>query len=75
VVREVYRRDDHQCAFVSTDGHRCSERVFLEKHHAAVPYADGGLPTVANMALHCWRHNQYEAERVFGPRTPPKRWL
>jgi hypothetical protein len=75
VVREVYRRDQHQCAFVSRDGHRCSERVFLEKHHAKIPYAAGGPATVENISLHCWRHNQHEAERIFGPRTPPDRWL
>jgi hypothetical protein len=70
VVREVYRRDDRQCAFVSTDGHRCSERVFLEKHHV-LAYAEDGPATVENIVLHCSSHNQYEAERIFGPRTPP----
>jgi hypothetical protein len=74
VVRAVCRRDGHQCAFVSKDGHRCSERVFLEKHHALIPYAEGGPATVENIALHCWRHNRYEAERIFGPRTPPDQW-
>jgi hypothetical protein len=73
VVRTIYRRDGEQCAFVSKDGHRCSERVFLEKHHV-ITYAEGGPATVENMSLRCWRHNQYEAERIFGPRTPP-RWL
>jgi hypothetical protein len=73
VVRAVHRRDDHQCAFVSKGGHRCSERVFLEKHHV-MTYAEGGPATVENISLRCWRHNQYEAERIFGPRTPPDRW-
>jgi hypothetical protein len=75
VVRAVYRRDGHQCAFVSKDGHRCSERVFLEKHHAQIPYAEGGPATPDNISLHCRQHNQYESERIFGPRTPPDRWL
>jgi hypothetical protein len=70
VVREIDRRDGRQCAFRSPDGHRCSEHVFLEKHHV-IPYAEGGLATVDNMSLRCFRHNQYEAERVFGPRIPP----
>ena len=26
--------------------------------------------TVANISLRCWRHNQYEAELVFGPAGP-----
>jgi hypothetical protein len=73
VVRTIYRRDGHQCAFSSRDGHRCTERVFLEKHHV-ITYAEGGPATVDNMSLRCWRHNQYEAERIFGPRTPPERW-
>jgi hypothetical protein len=29
-----------------------------------------GPPTVANISLRCWRHNQYEAELVFGPHGP-----
>jgi hypothetical protein len=73
VVRTIYERDGHRCAFVSKEGHQCSERVFLEKHHV-IPYAEGGPATVENMALHCRKHNQYESERIFGPRTPPDRW-
>jgi len=67
VQREVGRRDGGQCAFVSRDGHRCTERTFLELHHI-VPYAKGGLATIENISLRCRRHNQYEAELVFGPR-------
>ena len=70
VVREIDLRDGRQCAFVSADGHRCRERVFLEKHHV-ITYAEGGPATVANMSLRCRRHNQYEAELVFGPRGGP----
>jgi hypothetical protein len=29
-----------------------------------------GPATVANIALRCWRHNQYEAQLVFGPHGP-----
>jgi hypothetical protein len=29
-----------------------------------------GPPTVANISLRCWRHNQYEAELIFGPLAP-----
>jgi hypothetical protein len=73
VVREIGRRDAWQCAFVSQDGHRCRERVFLEKHHV-ITYAEGGPATVENMSLRCRRHNQHEAELVFGPReAPPER--
>lgn len=67
VKRVVWYRDRGQCAFVSASGHRCLEREFLELHHIH-PYALDGPTTVANIALRCRRHNQYEAEVAFGPR-------
>ena len=67
VQRGSWRRDDGRCAFVSKDGVRCKERAFLEFHHI-VPYARGGRATIDNISLRCRRHNQYEAELVFGPR-------
>jgi len=67
VQRAVCQRDGGQCAFVSGDGHRCTERAFLEFHHV-LPYAQEGPATVENISLRCRRHNQYESELVFGPR-------
>ena len=67
VQRAASERDRDQCAFVSKDGRRCTERAFLEFHHIR-PYALGGQATVDNISLRCRRHNQYEAELVFGPR-------
>jgi hypothetical protein len=69
VQREVWRRDGGQCAFVSPTGRRCTERTFLEFHHIE-PYAMQGPPTVKNISLRCWRHNQFEAELIFGPIGP-----
>jgi 5-methylcytosine-specific restriction endonuclease McrA len=69
VQRGVLRRDGGQCAFVAPDGHRCTERTFLEFHHI-LPYAKRGPATVENISLRCRRHNQYEAELVFGPHAP-----
>jgi hypothetical protein len=69
VKREVWRRDAGRCAFVAPTGRRCSESTFLEFHHIQ-PYAKQGPATVANISLRCRRHNQYEAELVFGPRCP-----
>jgi hypothetical protein len=66
VQRAVWRRDGGQCAFVSSTGRRCTERSFVEFHHIQ-PYATQGPATVANISLRCWRHNQYEAEVIFGP--------
>jgi hypothetical protein len=62
----AWPRDVGQCAFVSPTGRRCSERTFLEFHHVQA-YAKQGPATVANISLRCWRHNQYEAELIFGP--------
>jgi 5-methylcytosine-specific restriction endonuclease McrA len=66
--REVSKRDGGQCTHVAPDGRRCSERHFLEFHHIR-PYAQGGEATVDNITLRCRRHNQYEADLIFGPRA------
>jgi hypothetical protein len=47
---------------------RCKEQAFLEFHHGEA-HARGGPATLDNIALHCRRHNQYEAELVFGRRV------
>jgi len=70
VRHAVWRRDEGQCAFHSTEGKRCTERTFLEFHHIQ-PYAMEGPATAANISLRCRRHNQYEAEMIFGP-TPTR---
>ena len=72
VEREVWQRDGGQCAFVAKGGHRCTERSFLEFHHANEPYALGGEATAENMALRCRAHNVYEAELIFGPDDPAR---
>jgi 5-methylcytosine-specific restriction endonuclease McrA len=66
VKNAVWRRDGGQCAFVAPSGRRCAERTFLEFHHVQ-PYALQGPATVGNISLRCRRHNQYEAELIFGP--------
>ena len=66
VRRDVWRRDGGQCAFVANSGRRCSETTFLELHHVHA-YAKGGPATFASIALRCRRHNQYEADLLFGP--------
>ena len=43
--REVSLRDEERCAFVATDGRRCTERAFLEYHHGPIPFGHGGPPT------------------------------
>ncbi len=65
VRRKVVERDGLQCSFVSTDGHRCTERSGLELHHHQ-PFACGGDHTVDNISLLCRTHNRYCAEQDFG---------
>lgn len=65
VKRAVWERDSGQCAFVSPNGVRCSERGQLEFDHIR-PHADGGAATHDNVRLLCRAHNQYEAEQFFG---------
>ena len=67
VKRAVWRRDGGQCAYVAATGRRCTERAFVEFHHVQA-HARHGEGTVANVSLRCRRHNQYEAELIFGPR-------
>ena len=65
VKRTVWKRDRGQCTFVSSDGHRCSEKARLEFDHIE-PVARGGQATVNGIRLRCRAHNQYAAECAFG---------
>jgi 5-methylcytosine-specific restriction endonuclease McrA len=65
VRRAVWKRDEGQCTFVGTNGHRCNSWTFLEFDHVN-PYARGGESTVQGLRLRCRAHNQFEAERTFG---------
>ena len=65
VARQVWERDGGQCAFVDTEGRRCSERRFLTFEHR-IPFALGGPPTVENLCLLCRAHNAHTARQVFG---------
>jgi 5-methylcytosine-specific restriction endonuclease McrA len=65
VRNEVWRRDAGQCAFVGSAGRRCTSRHQLELHHLH-PFAMGGPPTAANLALRCRVHNRHAAEQDYG---------
>jgi 5-methylcytosine-specific restriction endonuclease McrA len=65
VKRAVWQRDEGRCAFVSSQGRRCSARARLEFDHVE-PVARGGTAHAEGMRLLCRAHNQFEAERVFG---------
>jgi 5-methylcytosine-specific restriction endonuclease McrA len=59
---EVYVRDEGRCTFVGEDGHVCGSTYLLQLHHR-IPWAKGGPNTPENLTLHCFTHNQLEAER------------
>ena len=65
VVREVCRRDEGRCTFVTEQGERCESRDLLELDHVT-PVAKGGQSTAANLRLRCSTHNQLAAEEAFG---------
>lgn len=66
VRRVVWTRDAGRCTFTSNSGRRCSATRALEYDHV-VPFARGGATTIPGLRLRCRAHNQYEAERTFGP--------
>ena len=68
--RVVVPRDGGQCTFIATNGRRCTAVLYLEFHHAGVPFARGGGPGADNIALHCRAHNAWEGRRVFGDHLP-----
>lgn len=65
VRRAVADRDGRQCAFVSDEGHRCTEtrRLELDHRHA---HARGGPANEDNIRLLCATHNALHAERTYG---------
>jgi 5-methylcytosine-specific restriction endonuclease McrA len=69
---EVYVRDEGRCTFIGDDGHVCGSTYLLQLHHR-IPWAKGGPNTPENLTLHCFTHNQLEAERegLSGQRTRP----
>jgi len=69
VKRAVWARDEGRCAFVGPTS-TCTETGRLEYHHV-LPFARGGSTDVANIALRCRAHNQYESEQLFGTWARP----
>jgi 5-methylcytosine-specific restriction endonuclease McrA len=65
VRREVWRRDDARCTFVSDDGTRCPATRRLEIHHE-LALGKGGPTATSNCRLMCKGHNDLMARRDFG---------
>jgi 5-methylcytosine-specific restriction endonuclease McrA len=65
VRRQIWKRDEGRCAWVSPDGHRCGSRWRVEVDHIEAA-ALGGPSTPENLRLACAAHNRLHAERTFG---------
>jgi 5-methylcytosine-specific restriction endonuclease McrA len=65
VRREVWKRDDGQCAYRSPTGERCPSREFLELDHRH-PRGRGGDSSAGNLRLLCRAHNLHAAEEHYG---------
>ncbi len=63
--REIWRRDQGQCTFLSPDGRRCTSRFSLEVDHLK-PFALGGETKHENLRLLCRAHNAHQAVAQFG---------
>ena len=63
---QVFVRDGGRCTFVGTNGRRCEETEHLQIDHIK-PYAKGGTSSPENLRLLCFKHNQLEAVREYGP--------
>ena len=72
VRREVFERDEGRCAFVDSEGRRCSSGWRVEFHHR-IPYARDGTHDIDNIELRCRAHNQYEGELEYGARFMARR--
>jgi len=65
VKREVLARDEGQCTFPGSDGHRCTASAGLEFEHRQ-PFARGGSSTDPNnIELLCRDHNAFRARQEF----------
>jgi hypothetical protein len=65
VRREAHLRDHGRCAFVSTDGRRCTARARLELDHIE-PFARLGTGEARTIRLLCRAHNLLHARKCFG---------
>jgi hypothetical protein len=62
---KLLHKAGYQCTFVSSEGHRCTERRGLEVEHIK-PKAKGGTNEPENLTILCRAHNQYQGAMHFG---------
>lgn len=64
----VWTRDKGKCQYKDRNtGRVCGSRHAIQLDHK-FPYSLGGEHSEANLQLRCMRHNQYQAEEIFGKR-------
>jgi hypothetical protein len=64
--RQIWKRDDGRCQFISADGKTCGSRFALEIDHI-VPVAWDGKTELKNLQLLCRTHNCFKALSQLGP--------
>ena len=71
IAREIKKRDNYQCTYLSPSGIRCNQRAHLQIDHIR-PYAKGGSSQDPNNSrCLCRAHNLFLAKRDF----PNKQYL
>jgi len=66
IKREVFERDGGRCMFTDEHGRRCAETGALEFDHID-GFARTRLHRADRIRLLCRGHNQYAAEKMYGP--------
>ncbi|UCH84259.1 MAG: HNH endonuclease, partial [Candidatus Latescibacterota bacterium] len=61
----IHERDNGRCTYIGTNGKRCRSTHRLHVDHI-VPFARGGTNAKSNLRLLCAKHNNLEANRVYG---------
>ncbi|MBF0442140.1 MAG: HNH endonuclease, partial [Oligoflexales bacterium] len=65
IRRDLLKRADYQCEYVSNDGRRCTSKIHLEMDHI-FPEAYGGKAQPLNLQVLCKSHNLRKAEHDMG---------
>lgn len=57
ILHTLARRDQNQCTHIDSNGSRCLNRRWLERHHV-VPKSEGGKDALDNLIMLCRAHHQ-----------------
>jgi hypothetical protein len=67
VKREIWRKDQGKCSYVSPTGIQCGSKHGLQLDHVT-PWAMGGETSSRNLRLLCANHNRLAAIEIYGER-------